>query len=120
MGRLSDAVGPKIVSAINALEIPRVVRDSIEWELVPALIPGAAPGQFGFTYMLALSVPVPGAGDYVMHVGQLEDPHVSQPEFSRAVRALYDSVQREADDRQLQRTAPANGGKMSPGDIALP
>jgi len=120
MGRLSDAVGPKIISAIDVLDVPQVVKDSIEWELVPALIPSGAPGEFGFTYMLALSLPVPGASDYVMHVAQLEDPHVSQPEFTKAVRALYASVQREADDRQLQDTSPANGGKMSPGGLALP
>jgi hypothetical protein len=126
--RMSVTMGAKVEKALNQLDVLRSIKNGIGWELVPGLIPlpGGRPGEAGFVYMLALSVPVGKlngqgvAADYVIHVAQLEDPNGTQASFDQALRSLYTSAQAEADARQAQAAAPANGGRTSPGGLHLP
>ena len=62
--RISDAIESCINRAVEALEIPQAVKESIEWEISPALIPTGR--EMALAYMVAISLPVPGSVEEVL------------------------------------------------------
>jgi hypothetical protein len=118
--RISEVLATRIAAAIEALPVLSVVREGIDWEIAPALLPRG--GGMVLAYMVAVSLPVPGSaeGDNVLYVAPLDDPHASQEAVSDLVEALYLRAQRECDDRRAAITAHSNGHRESPGGLALP
>lgn len=112
--RISDLLSSRIVTAIEALPVLAVARDSVNWEITPALMPGG--GGLVLAYMVAVSLPVPGSleGDRVLYMAPLDDPDASQEKVSALVRSLYDRCQAEADERQAAVRTAANGHRQHP------
>lgn len=118
--RISDLLGRRVAAAIEELPVLSVARDGINWEITPALMPGA--GGLVLAYMVAVSIPVPGSveGDRVLYMAPLDDPDASQETVSTLVRSLHDRCQAEAAERQARVNAHSNGHRESPGGLILP
>lgn len=118
--RMSDSVSAKIVEAIKLLPAPQAVRDRIEWEATPALIP--TPQGPAFAFMIAISVPLPDLGDWVLYSAPLEDPHEAQPVVDTFVLGLYQQCQQECDSRlrAIGKAATGRSGHHSAGGLILP
>lgn len=114
--RISDILGGRIAVAIGELPVLSVIREQIDWEIAPALLPRG--GGMVLAYMVAVSLPVPGSaeGDKVLYMAPLDDPDASQETVSSLVEGLYLKAQREAD----QRRAQLNGHRETPGGLAVP
>jgi hypothetical protein len=114
--RISDILAARITSAIEALPVISVVRDQIDWEIAPALLPRGS--GMVLAYMVAVSLPVPGSveGDKVLYMAPLDDPDASQETVMSLVEGLYLKAQQEAD----QRHAQLNGHRESPSGLVLP
>jgi hypothetical protein len=114
--RISDVLAQRIIIAIEALPVLSVVRDQIDWEIAPALLPRGA--GMVLAYMVAVSLPVPGSveGDKVLYMAPLDDPDASQDTVTSLVEGLYLKAQQEVD----QRHAQLNGHRESPGGLVLP
>lgn len=111
--RISDLLISRITAAIEALPVLSVVRQAIDWEIAPALMPGS--GGLVLAYMVAVSVPVGSlTGDKVLYMAPLDDPDAPQETVSALVRSLYDKCQAEADQRQAAVRAAANGHRQHP------
>jgi hypothetical protein len=118
--RISDAIESCINRAVEALEIPQAVKESIEWEISPALIPTGR--EMALAYMVAISIPVPGSveEDYVLQMKPLRDPHADQAAVTALVEELYGLCEKAADEIRAQMNALSNGHKKSPGGLYLP
>lgn len=117
MKRLTEVGAEKVRKALEALQIPGVVRDQIEWDVVP----GIGPGMFSIVPIICF--PVTQAGeDFVLHMGAPGlDPHETQEAFNDAIRRLVAGVQEEAAARKLAMDSSMNGHSgMSPGGLAIP
>jgi hypothetical protein len=112
MRRLSDGVAEMVLKAIQELAILDIVRQEIEWEVLP-FVGGGAVG-----WLIGIGLPTAG-GDYEMPFGPLNDPH-SQAETSNLVLMLYMKAAEKAAVAGARSGAPSNGGKASPGGLALP
>ena len=114
--RISDILGQRITVAIEALPVLAVVREQIDWEVAPALLPRGS--GMVLAYMVAVSLPVPGSveGDKVLYMTPLEDPDAGQDQVSALVEGLYLKAQQEADERRSQ----LNGHREPPGGLAVP
>jgi hypothetical protein len=117
--RIADEVAKCVEAAIDGLEIPRAVKDSIEWEIAPALIPTGR--EMSLAYMVAISIPVPGSveEDYVLQMKPLRDPHADQGVITALVEELYGLCQQAADEIRAQLNALANGHRKSPGGLII-
>jgi hypothetical protein len=106
--RLMDLGAEKVKTAIGNLPVMQVVRDQIEWEIIPLV---GANGLLLCVPMICM--PVPGSPDYVLHTGMPGfDPHTDQAEVDHVIRTVTEGVQRDCD----QRRAQANGsGLWKPG-----
>jgi hypothetical protein len=103
--RISDSIVPRIEEAISGLEVLQAVRDAIGWEVTPALL--ARGNSLILSYMLAVSLPVPGPeGDHVLYMRPLEDPYAPQEAVSQVIRELYRQCQEEADARPAPARRP--------------
>lgn len=118
--RISSAVEKCIEAAINGLEVPQAVKDSIEWDIAPALIPAGR--EMALAYMVAVSIPVPGSveEDYVLQMKPLRDPHADQAIVTALVEELYGLCEKAADEIRAQLNALSNGHRKSPGGLYLP
>lgn len=118
--RISDAIETMIKDAVGGLEIPQAEKDSIEWEIAPALIPAGR--EMALAYMVAVSIPVPGSveEDYVLNMKPLRDPHADQAAVSALVTELHGLCAQQADAIRAQMNALSNGHKKSPGGLYLP
>jgi hypothetical protein len=114
MRRLSEHVGEMMVKAIGELPVLEAARDQIEWEIVTFVDQGGTVG-----WLIGIGVPVPGGGDYIMPFTPLKDPH-DQEQISMFVRLLYTSATQKVDEQIARNAAGSNGGKTSPGGLALP
>jgi hypothetical protein len=117
--RISDAIENCINRAIEALEIPQAVKESIEWEVSPALIPVGR--EMSLAYMVAISIPVPGSveEDYVLQMKPLRDPHADQGVVTALVEELYGLCEQAADEIRAQLNALSNGHKKTPGGLII-
>lgn len=117
--RISDAIESCINRAVEALEIPQAVKESIEWEIAPALIPAGR--EMALAYMVAVSLPVPGSveEDYVLNMKPLRDPHADQAAVTALVTDLYVLCEQQADAIRAQMNALSNGHKKSPGGLII-
>ena len=118
--RISSAVEKCVEAAIDSLEIPQAVKDSIEWDIAPALIPSGR--ELSLAYMVAVSIPVPGSveEDYVLHMKPQTDPHADQAAVTALVSELYGLCEQAADEIRLRLNALSNGHRKSPGGLMLP
>jgi hypothetical protein len=118
--RISSAVEKCIEAAIDGLEIPQAVKDLIEWDIAPALIPDGR--EMALAYMVAISIPVPGSveEDYVLQMKPLRDPHADQGVVTSLVEELYGLCERAADEIRAQMNAMSNGHRKSAGGLYLP
>lgn len=100
--RISDVLAARITSAIEALPVLSAVRDQVDWEIAPALLPRGA--GMVLAYMVAVSLPVPGSleGDKVLYMAPLDDPDAGQAQVSALVEGLYLKAQQETDQRRAQ------------------
>ncbi len=111
--RISDLLISRVTAAIEALPVLSVIRQAIDWEIAPALMPGQ--GGLVLAYMVAVSLPVGSLnGDKVLYMAPLDDPDASQEKVSALVRSLYDKCQAEADERQAAVRTAANGHRKHP------
>ena len=122
--RTADVLIAKILVAIDALQVPQVIKDRIEWDTVPTLLTRNR-SDLLMGYMVAISLPVPGLQDeYVMYTVPVEDPHLSQDDMNRAVAALYRQAQEEADQLSAGQRTLQNGhgelGGTTPGGLVIP
>jgi hypothetical protein len=114
--RISDSIIPRVEEAISGLEVLQAVRDAIGYEVTPALI--ARQGGLVLSYMIAVSLPVPGPeGHHVLYMQPLEDPHAPQEVVSQVIRELYRQAQAEADGIRVRHAIPGNGHKLTPGGL---
>jgi hypothetical protein len=118
--RVSDVVEERVKAAIGALEVPKSVKDSIEWEISPALLQRGE--EMTLAYMVAISIPVPGSveDDYVLQMKPLRDPHADQGAVTALVEELYGLCEQAADEIRARLNALSNGHKRSPGGLYLP
>ena len=118
--RISDAVAECVGKAIEGLDVLQSVKDSIEWEIAPALLPMGR--EMKLAYMVAVSIPVPGSveEDYVLNMKPLHDPHADQATVAALVTELFELCQNTADELWDRMNAQANGHKKSPGGLLLP
>lgn len=118
--RISDAIESCINRAVEALEIPQAVKESIEWEISPALIPTGR--ELSLAYMVAICLPVPGSveDDYVLQMKPLRDPHADQAAVTALVADLYGLCEKAADEIRARLNALSNGHKKSAGGLCLP
>jgi hypothetical protein len=100
--RISDAIENCVNRAVEALEIPQAVKESIEWEIAPALIPTGSLGarEMKLAYMVAISIPVSGSADedYALQMKPLRDPYAGQAVVTALVTELYGLCQQAADE----------------------
>lgn len=113
--RLTEIVAAKVEAAIEALAVPQVVKDSIAWDLVPAISPGA------FQFLIVMCVPVPGTPDKALRLEPPAlDPDVDQETVNQVVRVKLSEVQQDADRLALQAAIPQNGhSKTTPGGLHI-
>jgi hypothetical protein len=112
--RISDLLISRVTAAIEALPVLSVVRQAIDWEIAPALMPRPG-GGLVLAYMVAVSLPVGSLnGDKVLYMAPLDDPDASQEKVSALIRSLYDKCQAEADERQAAVRTAANGHRQHP------
>ena len=118
--RVADVVEERVKAAIEALEIPQAAKDSIEWEITPALFQKGR--EMTLAYMVAVCLPVPGSveDDYVLRMKPLEDAHSPQAAVTALVADLYGLCGKAADEIRAQINALSNGHRMSPGGLHLP
>lgn len=117
--QLSAVVGAQVEAGISALEIPGVIKDSMYWDVTPALAPDGR--SFKMVFMVAITIPVSGTEDYVLEAEPLMDVPAPQDVVTTHVQVLYGRAQAKADAVQRQMNAPSNGaGKLSPGGLHLP
>lgn len=104
--RLTEAALERVRLAIDALPVPQVVKDGIEWDAMPALTPE------GLCLVPMIMMKVPGTVmDYVLKTGVPGlEVHEGQSEWNEAIRRLYGSAQEECD----QRAALSNGNGHRP------
>lgn len=117
--RISDAIESCINRAVEALEIPQEVKESIEWDISPALIPTGR--EMALAYMVAISIPVLGSieDDYVLHMKPLRDPHADQAAVTALVSELYALCEQAADEIRARLNSLSNGHKKSPGGLII-
>lgn len=118
--RISDALGAKVITAIEALPVLAVARQQIDWEIAPALLPRG--DGMVLAYMVAVCIPVPGSveGDKVLYMAPLDDPDASQEKVSALVGGLWSRAQGESDQRRAHLNASSNGHRESPGGLIVP
>jgi hypothetical protein len=118
--RISDVVEERVKTAIEALDVLQAVKDSIEWDISPALIP-AGRGEMALAYMVAISVRVPGSveEDYVLQMKPLLDPHAPQADVTALVAELHGLCQAAADEIRAKLNAASNGHRKSPGGLII-
>lgn len=116
MRRISDELIRRVEAGIEALQVLGVVRDSISYEVTPALMPGRDGMILGF--MVAVSLPVPGStsDDHVLYMRPLDDAHASQEDVSRLVQVLYADAQGEVDAIRARRAVAGNGHRQDGGE----
>lgn len=112
--RITDIAAAKVETAIEELQVPQVVKDSITWEVVPLVSPAA------FRFALVVCVPVPGSADKVLQLDAREafDAFEDQSRINDLVRNQVHEAQARADQVASQARAQANGHK-SPGGLFL-
>lgn len=109
MYRISDNMISRVEAAIRELEVLQVIRDGIGYEVTPAFLLGGPAGLI-LSYMIAISLPVPGPeGDHVLYALPVDDSHAPQEAVSQAVRQLYRQAQDEADATRTRRAVAGNG-----------
>jgi hypothetical protein len=118
--RISDILGERVTAAIEALPVLSVIRQRVDWEIAPALLPRG--DGMVLAYMVAVSLPVPGSveADKVLYMAPLDDPDASQETVSALVESLYLRAQQEADQRRYQLAGQSGGHGGTPGELALP
>lgn len=117
--RLSDEVAAQVVAGIEVLEVPQAVKDSILWDVTPALAP-AGRGEFSLVFMVAITLPIPDTeDDYALEAAPLMEVPAPQDAVTTHVKILYSRAQAKADEIQASLRAPQNGHKTSPGGIIL-
>lgn len=116
--QMSAVVGAKVEAGIEALEVPQLIKDTMSWDVSPALIPAGR--EFQMVFMVAIAIPVPGTDDHVLEAEPLMDAHAPQDVVSTHVRVLYGRCQAKADTVQLATRAPLNGGRLTPGGLIRP
>lgn len=118
--RVSDSIEEKVIAAVMALPGLQVVRDTLEWEIAPALVPSGR--DMSLAYMIAVCIPVPGSveDDYVLRMAPLTDPHAPQAVVSALVADLYGYCLGAADEIRRRNNAQANGHRESPGGLIVP
>lgn len=115
--RLTDMAVERVLAALGGLQVPQVVKDQIEWEVMPSM---GRDGSLAYVPMIGLPVPNT-ADDFEMAIGAPGlDPHAPQAEWDRAVRLLVEQVQVQSAERAMRNASPQNGHKTSPGGLALP
>lgn len=120
MYRIADGITGRVLAAIDGLEILQAIKETIGYEVSPALT--VKNGGMILAYMIAISLPVPGPPppadqDHVLYMHPLEDPHAPQEEVDQIVRELYRQAQEEADAVRVQRAIGSNGHKRTPGGL---
>jgi hypothetical protein len=84
--RLADLVEARIEQALADTEMPAADREALEWESAVAV------GMDGTVHwVVGLSLPVPGTGNWEMPFAVLDDPHDPQA-IKDLCRALYDKA----------------------------
>jgi hypothetical protein len=118
--RISDVIAAKVEAAVNSLPVLQAVKDTVEWEISPALVPAGR--DMSLAYMVAVCIPVPGSveDDYVLRMTPLEDPHAPQAVVDALVQVLYGYCSGAADEIRARVNAQANGHRESPGGLILP
>jgi hypothetical protein len=118
--RVADVVEGRVKAAIEGLDIPQAVKESIEWEITPALFQKGR--EMTLAYMVAVCLPVPGSveDDYVLRMKPLEDAHSPQSAVTALVAELYGLCQEAADEIRAKLNALSNGHRKSPGGLYLP
>jgi hypothetical protein len=119
MKRLADRVAEVVTGTLEDLEIPGLVRDSIEWEVAPFMKMDPSTRGPVMAYMIGVGLPVPATGDSVMPFLPLDDAH-DNDEIRRITQALFTGAQEETAKLQQKAVAAANGSKQSPGGLHLP
>jgi hypothetical protein len=115
VARIADIAAGKIEQAIEELQVPQVVKDSIAWDIVPAVSPNS------YEFMLVLVVPIPGTTDQALLLKPPSfDAFDDQAVISELVRGRLHEVQERADQLAADLRVKANGHKTSPGGLALP
>lgn len=108
--RISEVAAQRVAAAIEALAVPQAVKETMGWELIPAMI--RLPGGIGFGFVLAISIPVPlTLDDQALSMSREPlDSTAPQSEFNTAVAMLYAGAQLQADEQQAASARAANGG----------
>jgi hypothetical protein len=117
--RLSDRIAKTIDATVEDMDIPEVVKDQLEYEVVPFMAPDMQQrGSVNLHYMLGLGLPA-STGDSVMLFHPIEDPH-DEDEIGRLVRLVFADVQQQVSEIELGKAAGLNGHKKSAGGLLLP
>jgi hypothetical protein len=98
--------------AIDGLEVPRVIKDRIEWEIVPGLRQVDNGSAMELLFMIGVGQPVPGTSDRIMPFCAVADD--TEVQVTQAVHMLYASVQAELD---ALAGIPADEGRKSAGGL---
>lgn len=112
--RVSTLIAERIKTAVEELQAPQMIKDRLEWEIVPGLKP-TPDGGMSLIFMVGLGLPVPGTEDRIMPFAMLEDD--KQGEVTRIVRSLYDRAQGELD---AAAGIPAGQSRKSAGGLLIP
>jgi hypothetical protein len=120
MYRISDGIIERVLEAIEGLAVLQAIKDTIGYEVTPALF--MRPEGTILAYMIAIGLPVPGEHvpadqDHVLYMHPLEDPHAPQEEVDQVVRELYRQAQQEADAIRVKRAIAGNGHKRPLGGL---
>ena len=112
--RITDVAAARVLAAIEALQVPQVVKDSIKWDVVPAISPN------GFQFMVAIAVPVPGTEDIALRLEPPAfDPFADQGIINELVRQRLAGAQEDADRYSMRAKIPQNGHKTTPGGLHI-
>ena len=95
--RVSDGVIGMVRLAIDGLDTLQVIKDRIEWEVIPMLKQGDD-GMGILVFMVGIGLAIPGTNDRIMPFILVENDQ--QNDITRAVRILYASVQKDIDEHQ--------------------
>lgn len=121
MYRISEQLQARIIAAIQALEVTDEERELIGWDINPILL-SRAPGTMPqFSFVVAISVPIPGTeDDRILHMEPLPEAHAAQDVVSALVLKLHASATAEAREERVRITVTANGEKRTEGGLLLP